>query len=93
MWKKNYVTVAVTCLLAACAAGPQSAEQQAASAIVYPAPPDEPRFYFERTIVGSADFEIVDSETKATGVDRRSSHVRGFFETLRCRGLPGNHVR
>lgn len=40
-------------LLSACAPLP---EKQAASAIpVFPAPPDEPRFYFERAIYSSAD--------------------------------------
>ena len=64
MSKRNFGTAVVVALLAACAAGPQTAQQQDATTIVYPAPPDQPRFYYERTITGSADFEIVDSETR-----------------------------
>jgi len=90
MLKKNFAIAAVTCLLVACAAGPQSADQQAASAIVYPAPPDEPRFYFERTIVGSADFEIVNSETKwrrvLTGEVATSAGFSKPFDVEVCHG-------
>ncbi|MBI5659059.1 MAG: 6-bladed beta-propeller [Nitrosomonadales bacterium] len=32
--------------------------------LVYPGPPDEPRFYFERTIRGSADVETVQEDSK-----------------------------
>lgn len=43
-------------LLAACAPVPTEKAQKAAlESLVYPAPPDEPRFVFERTIRGSAD--------------------------------------
>jgi DNA-binding beta-propeller fold protein YncE len=50
-----------TALLSGCAPTAKVAEHRADEAqLVYPAPPDEPRFVFERTISGSAD--IVDEE-------------------------------
>ena len=45
---------AIAGLLAACAPLPP-AKPKVAGPIVFPAPPDEPRFVYERTIYGSAD--------------------------------------
>ena len=64
MLNKNIWTAIFACALAACAASPGVEQQRPNTAIVYPPPPDQPRFYFERTIQGSADVEIVDQETK-----------------------------
>lgn len=47
--------------LAACA---QIEEAGPARKLVYPGPPDEPRFVYERTIRGSADVESVPDDTK-----------------------------
>lgn len=48
--------LAAAALVSACAPVPQGGDKKDASAsLVYPAPPDEPRFVFERTIRGSAD--------------------------------------
>jgi len=58
------VTAAAT-LLSACAPVPQGGDQKSRGAsLVYPAPPDEPRFVYERTIRGSADV-IPDQEESA----------------------------
>ena len=51
----------VAMLLAACAPVQQSVKQEVRE-LVYPAPPDEPRFVYERTIRGSADVVPVDAE-------------------------------
>jgi DNA-binding beta-propeller fold protein YncE len=91
MSKRNIGAVAVACLLAACAAGPQSAQQQEAMQIVYPSPPDQARFYYERTVTGSADFEIVDSETKwrraLTGEVATSAGFSKPFDVEVCQGI------
>ncbi len=52
-------TLAGAALLAACAEAP--VEQKAVKPLVYPPPPEEPRFVFERTIRGSGD--VVPDET------------------------------
>jgi DNA-binding beta-propeller fold protein YncE len=45
----------VALLLTACAPIQESVKPKEARELVYPAPPDEPRFVYERTIHGSAD--------------------------------------
>ena len=47
----------LTCLLllAACAPSRQAPAESKAPLLVYPEPPDEPRFFYERTLHGSAD--------------------------------------
>lgn len=52
------VTAMATVLLTGCAPGGQVSDRTAITAesrLVYPAPPDDPRFAYERTIRGSAD--------------------------------------
>lgn len=46
---------AAMALLAACAPLPPAKPKPDAGPLVFPAPPDEPRFVYERTIYGSAD--------------------------------------
>ena len=91
MSKRNFVAAVLASLLTACAAAPQTAEREEADVIVYPAPPDPPRFYFERTIAGSADFEIVDSETKwrraLTGEVAVSAGFSKPFDVEVCQGI------
>jgi DNA-binding beta-propeller fold protein YncE len=91
MLKRSLAIAVVGSALAGCAAGPAPTEQQVASAIVYPPPPDEPRFYFERTIMGSADVEIVDSETKwrraLTGEAATSAGFSKPFDVEVCQGI------
>lgn len=91
MWKTNFGAALVVCLLAACASGPQPAEQQDALQVVYPAPPDQPRFYYERTVTGSADFEIVNRETRwrraLTGEEATSAGFSKPFDVEVCQGI------
>jgi DNA-binding beta-propeller fold protein YncE len=50
----GFVAAFALVLLAGCASAPPPAPPKPA-ALVFPAPPDEPRFVYERTIYGSAD--------------------------------------
>lgn len=53
-------------ILSACAPAPKKSEQGPKSvlaSLVYPEPPDEPRFAFERTIMGSTDVVQVSEES------------------------------
>ncbi len=51
--------------LAACGEVPTTPERKAPEAqVVFPSPPDEPRFYYERSLYGSAD--VVRGETNST---------------------------
>ena len=52
--------------LAACAPLPQAPEQKPADAasLVFPPPPDEPRFVYERSLYGSADVVPEDENSK-----------------------------
>jgi len=91
MSKRNFGAAVVVSLLVACAAGPQTSQQWDSVQIVYPPPPDQPRFYFERTITGSADFEIVNSETKwrraLTGEVATSAGFSKPFDVEVCQGI------
>lgn len=50
--------------LAACAPVPQSTERPKAAALVYPAPPDAPRYVYEWTLYSSADVVSDDRDTQ-----------------------------
>lgn len=52
----------VAILQTACAPVQESVKQKEEVQLVYPAPPDEPRFVYERTIRGSADVVPVDAD-------------------------------
>lgn len=52
-WSVLGLALAVT--LSACAPSPEKKDDKPFTAPVFPAPPDEPRFYWERAIYGSAD--------------------------------------
>ena len=87
----KYVTAgAVAVLLAACAAAP-TGEDRDTGPIVYPPPPDEPRFIYERTIHGSADVVTVDSETKwrraLTGERATTVAFAKPFDVEVCHGI------
>ncbi len=56
-------SVMAALLLSACATAP-APQSEPGGALVYPPPPEPARFVFERTILGSADIEIVNKETK-----------------------------
>jgi DNA-binding beta-propeller fold protein YncE len=49
------IAVCAAMLLAACAPAQKASERVQSGPPVYPSPPDDPRFVFERTIRGSAD--------------------------------------
>lgn len=70
------VLMAVIVLVSACAPLPPSKPSAVTGPLVFPAPPDEPRFVFERTIYGSADVFAETSESKLrsllTGESARS---------------------
>ena len=86
---KNLSVSACALLLAACAAAPTG--QQERSPIVYPGPPDEPRYVFERTFLGSADVESLDSETRwrraLTGERGTSISFAKPFDVEVCQGI------
>lgn len=71
------VLLAVVCgVLAACAPVQDAVKQRESRDLVYPAPPDEPRFIYERTIYGSADVVPLGSDAELrrslTGEAQRS---------------------
>ena len=78
--------------LASCVApGPadsRNAEEQ--QELVFPPPPETPRFVFERTIVGSADITVEDSESKwrrvLTGEVDTSTGFSKPFDVEACQG-------
>ena len=82
-----------TVLISSCAspgspAPPSAAEQQ--PDLVFPPPPDEARFVFERTILGSSDVVTVDSETRwrrvLTGETDNSTGFSKPFDVEACQG-------
>lgn len=57
--------VAISCLaLSSCGPATVPEKQEEAKPIVYPAPPDDPRFIYERTIFSSADVQEPGSESE-----------------------------
>lgn len=89
---KNKVTTALflLALLVSCATAPPAGTDATDTVIVFPPPPDEARFYFERTIVGSADIEQPDSETRwrrlLTGETISSRGLSKPFDIEACEG-------
>ena len=58
--------------------------------LVFPPPPEQARFYFERTILGSADVIAEDSETRwrraLTGEKKRTTGFSKPFDVEACQG-------
>ena len=85
-----YLVLAAT--LVSCAApGPtDSADAGQQQELVFPPPPETPRFVFERTIVGSADIKVEDSESKwrrvLTGEADASTGFSKPFDVEACQG-------
>lgn len=82
-----------TATIAACASqgAPDSAREAAQSQeLVFPPPPETPRFVFERTILGSADITVEDSESKwrriLTGEVDASTSFSKPFDVEACQG-------
>ena len=85
--------VACAAALASCAAPRPSdsqASDQQAQDLVFPPPPETPRFFFERTILGSADITVEDSESKwrriLTGEVDASTGFSKPFDVEACQG-------
>jgi len=76
--------------LASCAVAPSAAPEQTQSVVVFPGPPDQARFFFERTITGSADIEQPDSETRwrriLTGEATITRTLSKPFDVEACQG-------
>jgi DNA-binding beta-propeller fold protein YncE len=89
MHYKNIKLVLVVLTITACASAPQQTAD--VELPVYPPPPEPPRFYFERTIFGSADVEIVDKETKwrraLTGEATTTVAFSKPFDVEVCQGI------
>jgi DNA-binding beta-propeller fold protein YncE len=89
------VIFAIACAvtLASCAA-PSPSDSEAADQqpqeLVFPPPPEPPRFFFERTILGSADITVEDSESKwrriLTGQADESAGFSKPFDVEACQG-------
>src|SRR5689334_5572952 len=71
------VAALVVLLLAGCAGGPKTLEAE--GPLVWPAPPEQPRFFYEQTITGSSDIVVESSADRlrriATG---ESTRGKGF---------------
>jgi len=82
------VALGATLALAACASAPEQAEK--AQPILFPPPPEEPRFVFERSLVSSADVELQDSTTRfrqmVTGESTAGVPFGKPFDVITCRG-------
>jgi len=65
-------------------------EAQALPTLVFPPPPDEPRFIFERTILGSTDIEVEDRKTRwrqmLTGEPQVGTGFAKPFDVAVCQG-------
>jgi len=77
-------------LLAACATPPPVADVKPARELAFPAPPDEPRFIFERTIRSSADIIPVEQASGLrrlmTGEEPRSEALSKPYAIAATRG-------
>lgn len=74
-------------VLAGCATQP---EVKPLPPLMFPPPPEEPRFVFERTVLSSGDVEVLDSSARWRQVlTGESSSARGFakpFDVAACQG-------
>jgi len=61
---RNVVLLAAAAALAACAPVPERAERPKPPTLVFPSPPDEPRFIYEWTLYSSADVVNDDRDTQ-----------------------------
>jgi DNA-binding beta-propeller fold protein YncE len=90
---------AMTCsaIFVSSCASPGTSDPAAASTdeasppdLVFPPPPEQARFYFERTILGSADVVAEDSETRwrrvLTGETKNSTGFSKPFDIEACQG-------
>ena len=91
MLKKSLLSVLAALALVGCATPQGPVQKIDTSMLVYPPPPEQARFYFERTIVGSADVVKVDSETKwrraLTGETATTVAFAKPFDVEACQGI------
>lgn len=59
---RRFAAGLLAAFLAGCVAAPPPAPEKKAAALVFPAPPDAPRFAYERTLYGSADVIVDDGK-------------------------------
>ncbi|HEY0722079.1 MAG TPA: 6-bladed beta-propeller [Gammaproteobacteria bacterium] len=85
MFERSILTLGMA-LLAGCASAPD----KAFVAPVFPMPPEQPRFIYERTLISSADVEVLSSEEKfkmfATGVAKDARGLSKPFGVAVHRG-------
>lgn len=89
---KNFVLLALLpalVLLGGCASAPETPQEPLAD-LVFPPPPDEPRFVFERTVLSSADLAVEDRKTRLRrALTGEASTGTGFakpFDVVACQG-------
>lgn len=84
------VLVVASVLVAACAPVQDAVKQRESRDLVYPAPPDEPRFVYERTIYGSGDVVPLGSDAELrrtlTGEAQRSEGLAKPYAVAVHRG-------
>jgi len=83
-------TIIVALSVASCASNPSTDAETSQVEIVFPPPPEQARFIFERTIRSSADIERPDKETRwrriLTGETVRTRAFAKPFDVEACRG-------
>ena len=76
-------------LIGGCAANPEQAAAPL-QPLVFPPPPEQPRFIFERTVLSSADLEVADRETRLrqllTGETTTGIAFAKPFDVTVCQG-------
>ena len=84
--------IACAAAISSCAAPAPSDSQSSGQLqdLVFPPPPETPRFFFERTVLGSADVAVEDSESKwrriLTGEADASTSFSKPFDVEACQG-------
>jgi len=90
-WKMPWIilTVVLVLGLAGCASGPQQADHEQKE-LVFPPPPEKPRFYFDRAIRSSLDIVVEDDVSAfrrfATGEQRRGEGLAKPFDVVAAKG-------
>lgn len=90
MRDRTFFALLLLPVLGACAPVPSAPQDERFADLVFPPPPEEPRFFFERTISGSADIEVVDGDTRwrriLTGEAVTSLGMSKPFDVQACQG-------